>query len=704
MIPWRDLLFLVWERRWVAATVFVIITTVTALWTFRQEPRYQATARLQVDMARQNVLNMPDIAGTEPFFLYNHYVNTLVREIKSQTFAERVAAALDKAGCPTLPDEPARAVVVMRAVDAKPVKDSRLIDITAEHADPNIAAQIANTTAEQFIRQNLDRRSDAASEAVAWLSEQVESQRQKLSKSENALRDYRDKTRTVSLEQRQDIVVAKLKAINEALTAAEMEGIAARTGWQALEENWASNTNPQSIAVIATDPIVSAVREQLLSKRADVSALTIRYKAGHPAMKQAQNELTELEQKFTNACEEARVHIRARYTLAQANEEALRQALRLQEEQALSLDRLLMQYDELKRNADADRDLYDALLTRLKETDVAGKLETNNLRLIDRAHVPENPFKPNKVANVTRGALGGLVLGLMLSLVVHLGDDRVRRLSGSGLGTGGAPLLAVIPRIEAAAATSRARVTVENPDSAPAEAFRSLRANLMLSAPGRQAKRILITGTGSGDGKSLVAANLAIVLASNGERVLLMDGDLRRPAVRRAFDCAPPAPPHPLIDDVSVKDAVVHTVLKTLDLLAPEGALPNAAELLASPRFDRMLKETDGYDRVIIDCPPLFSVSDPLLLLPHVDGVIVVARYKKTRHGPVADALQRLQSGKATVLGLVLNSVTPREHEYYYSGYSSYYGSARRPRTWWRRLLASPQKATGAAPANTPVR
>jgi len=677
LASWDDLLAMVLERRWIAITVCVAIVTITALWTFRQAPRYQATARIQVDLVRQNVLNMPDVSSAEPYFLYNNFVNTLIREIKGRTFVERVAQHLTRDPHPALAGATDLPGLVMAAIDVRPVKDSRLVDITAEEANPDVAALLANTVAEQFVALNLERRVTDASDAVAWLREQVDDQREKLALSEIALRDYRDRTRTVSLEQRQDIVVAKLKSISETLTAAEMDRIDAETRWREVEALGVDVTGAVEVAALANDPVVAAVRQQIRDKQAEISGLQQRYKEEHPTMRQLAGEIEALEARLRKVCGEAREALATRLSLTRSNEEALRQALRQQEEQALALDRLMVEYEALKRNADADRELYDALLTRLKETDVAGKLETNNLRLIERAVIPLRPFKPNKPMNMARGVAAGVILGVLAAFLVGLADDRVHLIRAHG-GPFGAPLLAVIPRVVMPNDVQRARTVLDAPSGAPAEAFRSLRANLMLLSHGRLAKRILVSGTGMGDGKSLVAINLAMVLASHGERTLLIDADLRRPSILRAFPEQGPPEIHPLTHDIELSQAVRATAMPNLHVLVPGAPLPNPAELLASPRMRALLDSASAaYDRVIIDSPPLFSVSDPVILLPGVDGVILVARYGKTRQRPIQDALRLLADAHAPMLGLVLNSVSPRQGGYYYQHYYSRYDENR---------------------------
>ena len=347
----------------------------------------------------------------------------------------------------------------------------------------------------------------------------------------------------------------------------------------------------------------------------------------------------------------------------------MRQALEQQEQEALALDRHLMAYETLKRNAEVDREMYDVLMTRLKETDIAGQLETNNLRLVDDARVPSRPFRPARRATLLRGAAAGIVLGLLMVGVLHLADDRIRWQLFNRMGV---RTLAIIPDIREDVACRRARVVVEDPESPAAESFRRLRAGLMLSREGAAARRILVTGVGMGDGKSLVAINLALSFATNGKRTLLVDGDLRRPSARRSFwpeGCHDlPA----LSRETEPAKAIVPSSVANLDILAAEAAVADPSDFLASGPFRGLLESGfKAYDRVIVDCPPLLGLSDALLLLPYVDGVIAVARFQRTRHRSMRDAIESLRDGDTPLMGLVLNGVNRLEHGYYYG---SYYG------------------------------
>jgi len=682
-VEWRDLLVILHERKWIAVTVFMAIFAGTLIWTFRQTPRYRAKSSIEVILGTRTAVNLPSADGAvQPVYMYSKYVNTLVLNFKNATFLERVAGeSLRKH-----PDivrsavgETELAAAIPSVLTVKPDKNSQLINIFVEHRDPEFAALLANEVADQFIRHTRNRRMESSTIAVTGLEKHLEQQRSRLAEAEAALRDYREKARAVSLEPREDIVGANLRRISEALTSAEMSRIAVEARWREVEEQLDRNVAPEQILAIATDARVAELRQQLMEKRGEVAILRQRYKHKHPTMIRAQAELNQIRELIDGACVEARKDVEAQYKVAKANEDGLREALREQESQAFERDRLLLEYDELKRNRDADRELYEKLLTGMKEAHIAANLERNNLQSAGRAQVPSSPYRPQKAGNLARGAGAGLVLGILMAFVAHLADDRIRHAHAFERNYG-VTLLSMIPQVRFPESARRARVVDEDMNSAAAEAFRALRASLLLKPEGQAARRIMISSASSGEGKSLVAANLAIVFAMNGERTLLIDADLRRPAVHRIFGIRGLADhKHPLQSTVPLKEAVHASVITNLDILSTVHAMPGPAELLASPRMSQIFDEASAaYDRVIVDSPPLFGVSDPLILLPSVDGVILVVRHRHTRRSAIDEALAKLFEGRrATILGAVLNNIDQmnRSYYYYYRDHDHYYGN-----------------------------
>ncbi len=355
--------------------------------------------------------------------------------------------------------------------------------------------------------------------------------------------------------------------------------------------------------------------------------------------------------------------------MAKAKEESLQKALHEQEQEALEMESKAPDYNMLKRNAEADRQLYDSILTRMRETSVADKLQSSNIHLIDPVQVPGSPFKPQKGRSLMVGLFLGLGGAFGVSYLLNAFDDKIK--SYEDVDSLGLPLLTGVPRINLKDASQNGRVLQADPHSISAEAFRNLRASISLKPEANSAKPLLVTSTAPGEGKSVVSANLAIAFATNKQRTLLIDCDLHNPVQHRVF----PADPDKgislyLTSNATLQQVVQPTDVPNLDVLHVGSIPPNAPELLGSPRIRELIADACAqYDRVVIDSPPVTAVSDPLVLLPYVQGVIYVIGFGKIRREIVARTMQRLRECGAPLVGIVMNNIDQELHGYYYYPY-----------------------------------
>jgi polysaccharide biosynthesis transport protein len=365
--------------------------------------------------------------------------------------------------------------------------------------------------------------------------------------------------------------------------------------------------------------------------------------------------------------------------MAKAKEESLQKALHDQQQEAMVMESKAPDYNMLKRNAEADRQLYDSILTRMKETGVADKLQSNNIRLIDPVQVPGAPFKPQKGRSLALGLFLGLGAAFLVSYLLNAFDDKIK--TYEDVDSLGLPLLTGVPRINLKDASQNGRVLQADPHSISAEAFRNLRASISLKPEANSAKPLLVTSTAPGEGKSVVSANLAIAFAANKQRTLLIDCDLHHPVQHRVF----PADPNKgislyLTSNATLQEVVQPTDIPNLDVLHVGSLPPNAPELLGSDRIRELIAEAcQQYDRVVIDSPPVTAVSDPLVLLPYVQGVIYVIGFGKIRREIVSRTMQRLRECGAPLVGVVMNNIDQELHGYYYYPYKySYYHKKRK--------------------------
>ena len=692
-LDWRDILGFLLERIWLILTVFVLVVLGGLIYTQHQIPVYSSSARILVEEDVSKVLNIGELVTASSRNI--EYFNTHVKALHSRSMLQAAikARGLDKKPffLPGAGPDTDLADDSMKFVTIEAVPASRLIDIIVEHPRPDLASEFANGIADQYIEQNLNRRMETSMEAFEWLRRQTEEYRVKLEKGRLAMHEYRKETRTVSLEEHQDIVVGKLKAINAELTQAESVRRAAEAEWGKVRTAMADRAPLGQLACIAADELVKQAQSEVLKKQSQLAVLRTRYKDKHPQVAQAATELTGLESVYGNACRDAARCIESSYDLAREKEDGLRKALQDQEQKAFDLELKLVKYMEIKRNVEADQQVYDSILSRMKETKIAGDLRANNIRLVDAAKPSLEPCRPSWRRNVLNSMLIGLFLGVLMGLFIHFVDDRLRRTEDIELVLD-VQVLSVIPRIESASLSLRARVVERDPHSGPSEAFRSLRASLALRPLGKKARRILITSTSAGEGKSLVAANLAIVFANDGQRTLLMDADLRRPSAHKLFEVADSDGLAAVLEDrASWEAAVRDSGIPNLSILNAGKVPHNPSELLGSAAMRQLLDALDArFDRIVVDCPPVFGVSDPLALLPSMEGVIFVVQFNRTGRRAAARALDKLREGNTPILGVVLNNVNlSRSSGYYYSyyhrhGYDKYYsrrsdGPARSP-------------------------
>jgi len=678
-LGWRAGLQMLWERKWILLTALVVGMTGTLLWLSKQTPLYQATSRILIEQDTVKILNIQEFVNSDMRDWDTiSAINMQVRILQSRPLAEQVAKALKLDQNPDfLPGAGSNtdfAAAVQAGLLVKPERDApRIVDISYDHVKPQIAALIANGVAQEFVRMNLAQRMSTSTDAMNWLSQQLEEIKPRIEKSESALQDYRERVQAVSLEENQNIVTDKLKALSSALTTAHTDLLTAETQWHQVETLLKAGQDVATISSVAADKTVALFRQQLAEKQLALVVLRQRYRDKHPTMASANAELNEVQEKLRKACDDAVQAVKARYLTAQAQEESLQKALREQEHLALDLGRKLTEYNLLKRNAEIDRQLYNTMLTRMKEASVAGKMEKNNIRLVEPALPPGAPYKPDRQRILLIGFILSVAAGVGICMVLHTYDDRLK--SHDEIEACGAPLLCNVPKLQPKPEGAAAKVVHVQPHSMAAEAFRNLRASLCLSPHARDAKVILVTSSAPAEGKSFIALNLALVFASNNERTLLVDCDLRHPSQHHAFNKELSGGLSKFLSDSTTEDEVIEkTDIPNLDVVFAGRIPTNPHELLGNDRLRRLLDTArERYGRIILDTAPVAVVSDPLILLPHADGVVFVVQFGRIRRGVVGRALQKLGESNVPLFGAVMNNIDMQKQGYYYYPYSSSY-------------------------------
>lgn len=676
----RDYLAILRERMWYIVIAFVLTVAVAAIYTFTRVPIWESTATVEIFRRNPKVMNVQQVMDSEVRSAED--LNTQVNILKAGTIIQRVAERLKgddlkrflapyeakKKG-----DEPIDLLKIIEDNrDIVPQRLSLVVAIKYQHPDREIAAKVANFFAGEYINYTSSTRVEESLKAVEELEEKANEQRKKVDDMARALQAYREKNNLVSLDQRKDISTETLKALNLAVTQSGVELQTAETRWKQVMAAKAAGTDPLMLSFIAADPLVTRLQQQASDAKLAVTKLAERYRAGHPKMIEAANALKEAQDQLTQAIKIATAQTEAVYQAAVQNQAQARAALAAQETNSLSLDRFGVEYTNMEREFSINEKLLENILARMRETSMSSTVETQNARLVDKAVPGRKPVSPRVLINLALGVVGGMGMGVALAFFVAYADDRVKSAYDIEVAIG-LPLLAIVPRFKSSTPGSESAATAFEAPKEPeiAEAFSTLYSSIRLKDEGKTAKCIVVTSTIPGEGKSFITRNLALCFASHGERVLLVDCDLRRPTAHRGFKVDNMAG---VIDvctkDTPLDDVILKNIRPNLDLLPSGGRAENPAQNLTSRNFEAMLVELrKRYDRIFIDTPPVSLVSDAFIILPLTDGSIYSIFFNKARRKAVQFCVQRLLEISVPHFGAVLNGLDQRIGGYYYGHY-----------------------------------
>ncbi|MGZ8286495.1 MAG: GumC family protein [Allosphingosinicella sp.] len=647
-------------------------------------PLYRAQATIEVNPEGVQVVGK-EMGEVQPAEANSReFLNTQVGLLKSRSLAERVARSTNVANNEALFDqdvprqarEAAAAAMVQGSVTVAPQRDSSLITIAVESANPELAARLSNAYADNFIQSNMERRYEATSYARNFLQQRIAAVKGRLEQSERQLVAYAQKQGIITLavdtggtgsvRQEQSIDAATLVQTNNALSAARSDRIAA-------EQRYRQAAGAQSRVAAISDPTVQGLGQQRAALEAQYQQKLALYKPDFPEMVQLRSQIDSLSKEIarqtSSVAGSTSNSLQADYQAALARENALQAKVNEGKAGLMALRERSIQYTILQREVDTNRSLYDALLQRFKEVGVAGGVGANVVSVVDRAQVPGGPFKPNLPLNIAIGLCIGLLLGLGTAFSIEWIDDTIKTPDDVGTKLGLASL-GVIPGVGKGLAV---REQLEDPRSQVSEAYQSVRTALQFSTDHGVPRSLLVTSTRASEGKSSTALALAQTLASLGASVLLIDADLRKPTFR-----GPSSTSQGLSSLLAGSDKVaecVHPTQMERLFLLPSGPIPpNPAELLASGRFKEILDEAlQRFDHIIIDSPPVLGLADAPMLASSTEGTLMVIEAGAIRRAAALNAVNRLRASEARLMGAILTKFNALKVGYGY-GYGYGYG------------------------------
>ncbi|MBL9168293.1 MAG: polysaccharide biosynthesis tyrosine autokinase [Verrucomicrobiales bacterium] len=684
----RYVFHVILERAWIVASVFVVALLVTVAYLNRAPRIFAATATLQVEQREQKILKFEKVVQEDLQSMET--MRTILQTIKTRILLERVAVTNHLAADPrftpaeervdgtALPTASELAHKLDRVVRVALRPGTRLIDVIVEHQNPELTAQIANSLVESFIRYGFEQDNAASTLASENLMREAERMKTKLHDSEVALQNYLSESKSISLEERQNIVTPKLKELSQRLTEAKATRIKQESEFAKARLLGTNIVELQAIPTIAADPTVMGLQLNLAKVEADFSTLKLRYRPEHPKYLQMASQLAEMRDALATAVLRAQQGMATTFESSRTGEIALEQALQEQEKTALELNQKAIQYSVLSREVESDRAMYDAVLSRLKETSLTKELASYKVRVVESALPPTKPIRPQRMKILVLGLILGLLSGIGLALGINSLDNTCKSIEQAEEALG-IPVLATIPKIKDLEQAAHQVIVSEDSTSQNAEAFRTLRASLSMLGRVEDRRVFLFTSAMPQEGKTFTSLNFAMSLAQQGLRTLLIDCDLRRPNVERSLYGKRTT--HPGVADYLTGRRPLEEIIQTTEfhdffIIGVGSSTPNPAELLAQGRMSKLLEEAlEKYDRIVIDSAPIQAVSDTLLVLEGVQTVCLTVRAGKTPRKASARALQTLRNAGAPVAGIVLNCLRrPRGGGYYYNYYDYSYG------------------------------
>ncbi len=704
----RDIIRIINKRRHILLIVLLCVVTLVSLATFIMTPLYEGVTKVMIEKTEGSDLTSSyNRSSYDPIF---H--ETQFQLIKSRAVARRVVnilslednydALIGKTVRKTSPlrflalelkalpervrnlfssdekspgkdtEETSKkddlAKIISEQILVRPIEGSRIVNISYLSPNPELSALIANTTAKAYIEETLEMKLSATRNSLQWMTKKAETEAKNLRQSEMELQNYMKDNNIVTIEDRMTVTPQKLSEINIQLIRSqsrrkELEALYRKV--QKVGRNYQAAT---TVSAISSDPSLQAIRAQIVETEKNIMELSNKYGAKHPLMVKVKGDLQVLRRKRNQEIDRLVESIKNEYELASANEQSLRAQLGSTKNEALLLNEKFIQYGALKRTVDTNRQLYDALMLKLKEKSITEETSPINLWIVEKASVPLKPAKPwvavNLLLALVIGTLGGIGLIFFLEYLDNTVKDPEDVEARFGI-----PILTTVGRWRDAD-KGLDQVVLNEPQSQFAESYRALRTAIQLSFPDCPPKKILLTSSEPGEGKTTTSINLAFALARSDNRVLLIEGDLRKPRFHKLLKLNNAKGLSSYLAGVADSQIIQKGALPQLAVIPAGPIPPNPSELLASNRM-KMLLETMSkeFDFIICDSPPLLPVADTRILCRLFDGVILLSRFGVTTYEVLGRSNKLLDDMGARRLGLVINGFDAQKSGYYHQDY-----------------------------------
>lgn len=715
----RDYFQILIKRKRLIIGISLGVFLLTAAVVFLMTPVYRAAALVQItqDNAVTQLGDQDPLATLKGGQELTKFQETQVKILGSRSLAWRLIENLHLQDHPEFKvqskaDPPPSAQqlkndlleLFQKKLDIKPLKDSYLVEVSFKSSDQSLAQRVTNAVATEYVQLAIDKRTESFSLVKEWLEKQLQTLAGRVQDSQQKLYEFGQKSDFFALEDKDNVIIQKYIELNGLLTKAQSERMAKEAQYRQIEEK-----GPEA-PLITNNPLILALRQEMVSQTAKTASLKKIYLSGHPEMQAETAKLHELQARLNNEVKRIQEAVKADYEAARRTESLLSEAFNAQKNRMATLQKDLVDFQILKRDAQTTEQLYQALLARMKEATVASTMVASNVAVIDPADLPAEPYLPQKGLFLGLSGIIGLCLGLGAAFLAEYLDDSLKtteeverfcRLPSLGL----VPLLS-----EDTGANNRRSqhhalrllnylpfggnhmpaspldgegvdlAVLNQPKSIISEAIRQVRTSIMLSTSGGPPKGIIVTSPNPQEGKSTIASNLAVSLALDGRKVVLLDCDLRKPRLHRVFRIQSPLGLSSFLAGNVERGEIIHSTMAPNLWFIPAGPVPpNPFELLNSEALKALLHELRReFQHVVIDTPPALGFADARILSKLMDGVLLVMKQNSTPREAGRLTCQLFAQIQAPLLGIILNQVDGRgsgKYEFYHHPkyYEDYY-------------------------------
>ena len=719
----RDYYLILRKRKFIVFTLLTVVFLATAIITFSTTPLYTSATDVLIEQNRassgleyQYYSYDPDFLETQTAIINSAKVARRVveslkltttyrsfflekKEEKSSFFGEIKSGVKDFFGKIVSPfitagegdngqsgadpglkgeplsDEDIIATVIQGSLQVKPIKNTKIVQISFSHKSPAIAKLVADALATAYMEELLDMKLTTSRHALQWMTSKAQDERTKLETSEMAMQTYMRANDLVTVENKLAIYPQRLTEFSTQLSKAQTDRKVLEGVLKQIEGAGKNVFQLENIPTFAGNEVLKRLRETIFKARQNISELSKKYGDKHPVMIKASDELGELISQQQAEINRVIASTRNSYELAKSQEKNLEELLASTKNELLNLNEKFIQYSIMKRDVDANRVVYESLTSTIKKEGVTEQSQSVNVWVIKNAAVPTAPSKPNKKRNLALGLILGLMAGVGCAFLIEYLDNTIK--SEKDLETRyGLTILGTVEKLKEKGKNIESFI-VQKPLSPLAESYRLIRSGLLLSSAERPPKTILVTSMGPGEGKTSTTINIARVLSQGGKKVLIIDCDLRRPRIHSVFAMQNDSGLSNYLTG-NLSENIIHKVAGEEIFVITSGTIPpNPSDLVGSRKLKILIeKMAANFDFVLLDSPPIQSVTDSLSLTQFVDGTVIVVKASETTYDMIQSGLKKLKDVQCHFLGFVLNGLN-KSHapSAYYSGYSAYYAN-----------------------------